>query len=147
MAVAAVGMAAAVVLGITQASTSSQLDQAQAQARGVAAVLAAPDARIAVGTTSAGGTVTAVVSRQQRGIVITTAGLPSLAASRVYELWIMGPGGTRSPGLVPAAQPGRTEPVLASGLLPGDRMSITVEPAGGTARPTTAPVALMPLPA
>ena len=59
----------------------------------------------------------------------------------------MGPGGTRSAGLLPAAQAGRTEPVLASGLIHGDRMGVTVEPAGGTARPTTPPVAVMPLPA
>ena len=147
VAVAALSTAAAIILGITQAATTSQLGQAQARARAVAVVLAAPDARIATGTTSAGGTVTAVVSRQQREIVITTAGLPALPASRVYELWLMGPGGTRPAGLLPAAQAGHTDPVLASGLVPGDRMGITIEPAGGTAQPTTRPVAIMPLPA
>jgi len=30
---------------------------------------------------------------------------------------------------------------------PGDRLGITVEPAGGTARPTTTPVVVMPVPA
>jgi anti-sigma-K factor RskA len=147
VAVAAASTAAAIILGITQATTSSQLDRAQARAHAVASVLAAPDARIAIGTTSVGGTVTAVVSGQQREIVISTAGLPSLADRRVYELWLMGPGGIRPAGLLPAAQAGRTEPVLASGLIHGDRMGITVEPAGGTAQPTAPPVAVMPLPA
>jgi anti-sigma-K factor RskA len=147
LAVAAVSAAAAVILGITQATTSSQLGQAQARSRAVAAVLAAPDARIAAGTTSAGGTVTAVVSGRRREAVITTAGLPVLAGRRVYQLWFMGPGGTRSAGLLPAAQAGRTEPVLASGLSHGDRMGITVEPAGGTVQPTTIPITIMPLPA
>jgi Anti-sigma-K factor rskA len=147
VAIATVSTAAAIVLGITQATTSSQLDQARARARAVAAVLAGPDARIATGTTSAGGTMTAVVSPHQREIVLTTNGLPSLAGGRVYELWLMGPGGTRAAGLLPAAQAGRTGAVLASGLVPGDRITITVEPAGGTVQPTTLPIAVMPLPA
>jgi anti-sigma-K factor RskA len=29
---------------------------------------------------------------------------------------------------------------------PGDRLGITVEPAGGTAQPTTTPVVVMPVP-
>jgi anti-sigma-K factor RskA len=143
--VATVSTAAAIVLGILQATNSSQLDQARAHARAVAAVLAGPDARIATGTTSAGGTVTAVVSVRQREMVLTATGLPSLPASRVYELWLIGPDGTRAAGLLPAAQAGRAGPVLASGLVPGDRITITVEPAGGTARPTTPPIAAVAL--
>jgi hypothetical protein len=34
--------------------------------------------------------------------------------------------------------------VLADGVLPGDRLGITVEAAGGTAQPTT-PVIIMPV--
>lgn len=145
--ITAISTAGAVILGVTQAATTSQLGHVQAHARAVAAVLGAPDARIAIGTTSAGGTVTAVVSQQQRELVLTTDGLRSLPAGQVYELWLMGPAGTQPAGLLPAAQSGRTEPVLTSGLKPGDRMSVTVEPAGGSNRPTSALLAVMPLPA
>jgi hypothetical protein len=34
---------------------------------------------------------------------------------------------------------------LASAVKPGDRIGITVEPAGGTKRPTTTPVAVLPV--
>jgi anti-sigma-K factor RskA len=40
----------------------------------------------------------------------------------------------------------RSGPVLASAIRPGDRIGITVEPAGGTAQPTTKPVVTMTLP-
>jgi len=37
--------------------------------------------------------------------------------------------------------------VLATGVTSGDRIGITVEPAGGTSSPTTAPVIAIPVPA
>jgi hypothetical protein len=40
---------------------------------------------------------------------------------------------------------GRAGPVLASGVEPGDRIGITVEPAGGTSSPTTTPVIAVPV--
>ena len=51
---------------------------------------------------------------------------------------VMSPAGARSEGLL--TQPGHTNQVLASGVWPGDRIGITVEPAGGTSQPTTTPV-------
>lgn len=78
--------------------------------------------------------------------IFSTAGLPALPAAKVYQLWLMGPPGTRSAGLL-AAGAGRTTLVLASGLRPGDQAGLTVEPAGGTAEPTSTPILAMPLPA
>ena len=62
VAVAAAAVAAAVALGVVQSSTQQQLSQAQAENRSVAAVLAAPDARLAVRRTSDGGLATVVAS-------------------------------------------------------------------------------------
>jgi len=54
--------------------------------------------------------------------------------------------GARLPaGLLPAPSGGRTRPLLATGLLPGDELGLTVEPAGGTAKPTTTPILVIPL--
>jgi anti-sigma-K factor RskA len=116
----------------------------------IAAVLAAPDARIASATTSAGGTATVVASRRKAAMVFTSSGLPVLPPSHVYELWFIGSGGTRAAGLVPSAATGSgvaTAPVLSSGLAGGDRVGITVEPAGGTSAPTTTPILVLTLPA
>jgi anti-sigma-K factor RskA len=145
--VAAVSLAVAVALGVVQHSTQHELDRAQAQNQAIAAVLAAPDARIATQATTDGGTATVVVSRAEQKIVFTTAGLPRLPAREVYELWLMGPRRNRPAGLLPAPSAGKTAPLLASGLTSGDRIGVTVEPAGGTSRPTSTPILLMSLPA
>jgi anti-sigma-K factor RskA len=144
-AVAVVSLAVAVVLGTVGLRTRHELDSARAQDQAIAAVLAAPDARIMSQAATDGGTATVVVSREEGKIVFTTAGLPRLPASKVYELWLMGPPQIRRAGLLPAPTAGRTAPVLASGLVTGDRVGVTVEPAGGTSRPTTSPIVVMSL--
>ena len=139
--------AAVTFLFVTQVTTRHELQQSQAGSRAIGAVLAAPDARIETLPASLGGSVTAVLSVRQHEAVVTTAGVPAPAATRVYQLWVMSPAGARSAGLLPASHAGSTSPVLAVGVAPGDRLGITVEPAGGAAQPTTIPVVVMPVPA
>ena len=50
-----------------------------------------------------------------------------------------------SAGLLPAAQNGQTPPVVATGLVKGDELGLTVEPAPG-AQPTTTPILALPVP-
>ena len=66
-----------------------------------------------------------------------------LPSGQTYQLWVIGPDGARSAGLLSGT--GAVGQVLAHGVLPGDRIGITVEPAGGTAQPTTAPVIAVPV--
>ena len=145
LAVAAAGVAAAIVLATILASTQHRLGVAQAENRAIARVLAAPDARALSRSTSTGGTATVIVSPSQRELIVTTAGLRSLPASKVYEAWLINPRRTRPAGLLPAPSGGRTRPLLATGLMPGDELGLTVEPAGGTAKPTTTPILVIPL--
>jgi len=142
-AVAAASVAAAVGLGITQVSTQHQLDSAQATSAAIAKVLDAPDARIEATPATVGGAVTVVVSALQREAVVTTSGMPSLSSSRVYQVWVMSSSGARSVGLLSSAD--HTGQLLASGVRSGDQIGITVEPSGGATRPTTTPVATVPL--
>jgi hypothetical protein len=144
---AAACLVLAVAFGVAGISAQHRLSAVQAQNRAVAAVLAAPDAHLASDRTSRGGTATVVVSRSEDTMVVTTSGLPGLPSSKVYQLWLIGPRGTRSAGLLPASSAGRTAPVLASGLQAGDKVGMTVEPAGGTSQPTTKPILLLSLPA
>ena len=114
----------------------------------IASLLSAPDALVASAATSAGGTATVVASRSAAAMVFTSTGLPPLQPASVYELWFIGAGGARPAGLVPAAPPGGragTPPVLASGLSQGDAIGVTVEPAGGSAAPTSAPIVVLTL--
>jgi Anti-sigma-K factor rskA, C-terminal len=142
---AAAGAAAAVVLAVILAGVQQRLDDAQAENHAIAAVLAAPDARVLARPTSEGGRATVVLSRAERELIVTTAGLPPLPRDKVYEAWLINPRQTRPAGLLPAPSGGRTQPLLATGLSPGDTLGLTVEPAGGTAQPTTKPIVLIPL--
>lgn len=144
--VAAVAIVIACVLGIRLASTQRQLSAAQAGARALSGVLSAPDARILSARTSTGGVATVVVSAARRDLAVTIAGFRTLPDGQVYQLWLIGPPRTRSAGLLPAAVSGRAGPVLATGLVPGDKLGMTIEPAGGTSQPTTSPLMVLPLP-
>ena len=144
-AVAAAAVAAAVALGVVQSSTQQRLTQVQAENRAVAAVLAAPDARLASRRTTAGGVATVVASPSRRALIITTSGLPALSGGKVYELWFVSGQAARRAGLLPVPAAGRTAPLLASGLDAGDAVALTVEPAGGTSHPTTKPIVVMTL--
>lgn len=143
--VAVAALVAVVILSIAQVGTERQLRQARQQSRAIAAVLAAPDARILTRSTAVGGLTTVIESAALRELVVTTTGLPLPAGGKVYELWLIGPHRTQSAGLLPAAVAGRTEPVLATGLAPGDELGMTVEPAGGTSAPTSKPIVVVPL--
>ena len=146
-AVATAGIVLAVVFGFAQARTEQQLSQAREQNQAIAAVLAAPDARLLTQRTSAGGVATVVLDAARHELIVATSGLPSLPAGKVYQLWLIGPNRVVPAGLLPAASSGRTAPVLASGLAAGDKLGLTVEPAPGTSRPTTPPIMALPLPA
>ncbi len=139
-------VAAAVVLSIVLAGTDSRLNSQRSQNQAIAAVLAAPDVRTASGIVSTGGRATVVLSGSKRELVVSTSGLAGLPAGMVYQLWLIGPSVTRPAGLLPAEVAGKTAPVLASGLVKGDKLGLTVEPAGGTKQPTTTPILLLPLP-
>jgi hypothetical protein len=142
---AAGAIVAAVLLGIRQSHIQQELDQAQARSRALAAVLAAPDARLATAPVNTGGVLTVLASPRRHEAVVTTAGLPALTGSKVYQLWFVAGTSARSAGLLPRPVDGRTAPVLASGLVRGDVVALTVEPAGGTRKPTTTPIVAVPV--
>jgi anti-sigma-K factor RskA len=144
--VAAACVVVVVVLAALLVTTRNQLGQERNQQARVTAVLTAPDARALTRPTSAGGTATVVYSLASHALIVTASKLPSLRDSKVYELWLIGPSGARRAGLLPAAGAGRGGPVLVSGLTRGEQLGLTVEPAGGTEKPTTTPILLLPMP-
>jgi anti-sigma-K factor RskA len=147
MPLAAACLVAVVVLGILLGMARSRPDNARNEQRQIAAVLSAPGAHLVTVRPSVGGHATAVVASQLHEVVFTSSGMPVLPASKVYQLWVMGPHGTvTSAGLLARTANGSTVPVLASGVVRGDQVGVTVEPAGGTAKPTTTPIVVIPLP-
>jgi anti-sigma-K factor RskA len=143
---AAACVVVAVVLGVLLGMARSQLDTARSEQRQVAAVLNAPGARIVSVRTALGGSATVVVASRLHELVFTSRGMPAQPGSKVYQLWLIRSNGSAtSAGLLSRAPDGTTVPVLASGLVAGDRVGVTVEPAGGTTRPTTTPIVVIPV--
>jgi anti-sigma-K factor RskA len=142
---AVVFLIAAVVFGSMALITRHKLNQVQASDHMLAAVLTAPDAKMMTGSVTGGGTATIVMSDRVHALAFSSAGLPSLPPRKAYELWLMGPPGTRSAAMLPRPTHGMTSPVVATGLRAGDTVELTVEPASGAPHPTTKPILLLTL--
>jgi anti-sigma-K factor RskA len=101
----------------------------------MSAVLAAPDARQLDG----GGVARVIVSPSRGQAVFVGQQLPKTDQEHVLQLWVID-GGARSVGVIHGSQA-----LLASGIQPGAKLGVTVEPLGGSKQPTTAPVMTMDL--
>jgi hypothetical protein len=72
---------------------------------------------------------------------LRVGGMPTLAAGRVYEVWIEHDGVVRPAGaLFAVSSDGSGAAAIPRKLRPGDRVMVTRERAGGVARPTEMPV-------
>ncbi|GAA0318597.1 anti-sigma factor [Actinoallomurus spadix] len=138
---AAACLVVALAAGAVAVRTQQRLSQETARAQAIAAVLSAPDARTVTGRMSSGGTLTVTSSAARKSAVIAPSGLPALPSTKTYELWTMSGSGVRPAGTV---QPG-SAPVVTSLPAGHDRIGVTVEPAGGSPRPTTTPLAVLTL--
>ena len=148
-AAAALALIAAAMLGFQVVSTQHKLATANsqlAQLQPVAQVLAAPDARIAAGSGVHGaGSATVVTAASLNAGVLTVSGLPGEPEGSTYQAWLIGASGPRSAGLIGAS--GTTSsPILLRDIHDANKVALTVEPAGGSAQPTTTPVLLFDLP-
>ena len=144
--VATASIVVAVLFGFAQAHTQQQLNQAQAENKAISLLLSSPQVTLLSRSTTKGGVATVVLAAARHQLVVVTNGLPALPAGKVYQLWLIGKTKIVSAGLLPAATSGRTAPVLASGVVKGDTLGLTVEPAPGSAQPTTKPILALPLP-
>jgi len=143
LAMVSVGVAIVLLIGLL--NTRSQLQLERAKNAALAGVISAPDSHSITEATSAGGRATLLYSLRKHAIIFATHGLPPPPPGKVYQLWFIGPPTVRSAGLLPAAQAGQVGPVLAAGLVRGDEIGLTVEPAGGTSKPTTTPILIIKL--
>ena len=140
-AAAALAIAAGVAVGTHYADRQGQ--RSQQRARMVAEVLNAPDAVMRTAPVAAGGMAIIVTSTREHMGVFIAHGLPALPRARRYEVWLMGPHGEHPAGLLSVRAKGMAGPVLIGPMSPGDMVGLTVEPASGSLRPTSAPVVLI----
>ena len=114
-----------------------------AENKQIAAVLAAPDARLHGATATGGGKVTVVSSHSLNEAVAVLGKLPSPGADHAYQLWVISDGSPRSAGVLAAGSTGATE--LVSGIRGAQLIGVTREPAGGSRTPTQPLVAQVSL--
>src|ERR1700748_2586671 len=144
--VATASIVVAVLFGFAQAHTRDELNQVRAENQAISLLLSAPEAKLLTHTVTNGGVATVVLAADRHELAVVTTGLPALPPGQVYQLWLIGKPAITSAGLLPPAKDGRTPPVLATGVVKGDTLGLTVEPAGGSAQPTTKPILALPLP-
>ena len=138
-------LATAAASGAIARTAEHHLGAAQQSDHAIAEVLNAPDAVMVTSRVKAGGAATIVMSHRDHALVFTTAGLPLPPGGRGYQLWLMGPHGDRSAGMLPAPHNGMTSPVIATGLAAGDWVGLTVEPGAGSPHPTSSPILMLSL--
>ena len=144
--VATASIVVAVLFGLAQAHTQDQLNQVRAENRAISLLLSSPQVTLLSKSTAKGGVATVVLSAARHQLAVVTNGLPALPPGKVYQLWLIGKTKITSAGLLPPAKAGQTPPVLATGVVKGDTLGLTVEPAPGSAQPTTKPILALPLP-
>jgi len=145
-AVALASIAVAVFFGLAQSHTQDELNQARAENQALNVVLSAPHVQVLSQVATSGGTAVVVLAAERHALAVVTTGLPALPSGKVYQLWLIGTKKTESAGLLPPAKDGQTPAVLATGVVKGDTLGLTVEPAPGSAQPTTKPIVALPLP-
>lgn len=139
LAAAAAVIAASGGIAIDQYRDRNAVEQANQQ---VAAVLTQPDARTVHGAVEGGGQATVVLSAQANRSVVVLRDLPKLPNDRTWQLWMIDPQQTaHSVGLaggdLTRVIDGSTTGMAAFGL--------TVEPDGGSVKPTMPASAIIPL--
>jgi len=136
-----VGVAAAAVLatgGVVWHPWST--DNNTVQLTAMEQVLQAKDAQRVEQKVGA-ATATVVRSPSLKKAVIVTANMPDAPAGKVYELWLQQGTEMVRAGLMPT---GQANTVLLNGdAASATAVGITVEPAGGSDQPTSAPVAVI----
>jgi Anti-sigma-K factor rskA len=142
---AAVFLGAATASGAIALTAEHRLSTAELRDHQVAQVLTAPDSVMLTAKAKHQGTATVVMSHRYHSLVLTTAGLPPLPTGHRYQVWLMGPSGDRSAGLLPAPHDGMTSPVIATGVALGDRLGLIVAPEGGSPHPASAPILMLNL--
>jgi anti-sigma-K factor RskA len=108
-------------------------------------VLQAGDVRQATVNVAGGGTATVSLSTSRDAIVVKMNDVPAPPPGKVYQMWLIPKDGSApvSQGLMDAEA--LSKPAVVKGVSTAAALGITVEPAGGSASPTTPAVAEAPL--
>ncbi|MBM0231115.1 anti-sigma factor [Micromonospora sp. STR1_7] len=127
------GGASAVTWTVSNDRISDEQDSS-AQARQIAAVLDAPDARVFERSLQPGGAATVVVSRDRDRGVVLLRDLPEAGPGRIYELWLIRGSEPRKVGQL--AEGVRASTTVIGPVAEAGTFGVSNEPVGGSAAPT-----------
>jgi anti-sigma-K factor RskA len=132
--------AAAAVVLVAGGALGAGIAQNAVPASQLAAIAAAPDAQHVTIRMADGATARAVWSDGLARSALQLDGLPALPLDRTYQLWYIHGSAARSAGLAVASG----DVTLTGAMRHGDTIGVTVEPAGGSRTPTSAPMLTLP---
>ncbi|GLY31611.1 anti-sigma factor [Kineosporia sp. NBRC 101731] len=110
--------------------------EARATAAGITRVLTDPDRIETSREVAGGGRATMVMA--DGGAVLSTSGIPDAPSGHEYQMWVMRDGTVQSGGILSVRDGDGS--AFMTGLSTDVRLAVSVEPAGGSVRPTTTPV-------
>ncbi|BBC37724.1 uncharacterized protein SGFS_090180 [Streptomyces graminofaciens] len=141
-ATAAAALVVASLFAVQADRTQDQLDAERAQAREIAHVLTAPDARTTSERDARGNGIGVIASAKEGSAIVTLSGFEDLPGDQVHQLWLMRPNvQPRSLGLFDG-----DTPLVTSGMkADATSLAVTVEPDGGSQQPTSQPVVQLAL--
>lgn len=143
--------AAALVVGLSAVGIGLSLrpaaptQQTLAQPSTAQRVFSAPDVHTVSGPIPAGGIATVVFSRDRDAGVLVMNDVPPPSPGTVYQMWLVSPSGATSAGTMDAKAVAPSTTAVLENLGNSTKLAFTVEPGGGSAKPTGALVAELPL--
>lgn len=143
LAAAALAVAASGGIAIDQYRDNAATQQANDR---IAAVLAEPDARTVRGSVAGGGQAAVVTSERRDAAVVVLRGLRELPSDQTWQLWLIDSAQTaHSVGLASGTGGDDLTKVISGGVAGKVAFGLTVEPAGGSSKPTLPAAAMIPL--
>ncbi len=137
--------AAATAIGLGALGVGLSLRPPAPQQSAAQQVFSAPDVHTVSGAIPAGGTATVVFSRDRNAGVLVMNDVPPPAPGTVYQMWLVNDAGATSAGTMNAAAVAPSTTAVLTDLRNSTKLAFTVEPGTGSAAPTGAVVAELPL--
>ena len=139
---AVIGVAAAIVFALIAVSQHDSASSARDDQQALVAILSAPDAHVVTLKPAGGGPSGGrmIVSRNRAALVSSLQNAPP---GKTYQAWGLRPGGA-SPVPLPTFS-GNGDVVILEDVGQYDGVGLTVEPSGGSQKPSSAPFAVATL--
>lgn len=138
LAAAAAAVVAVAVPGVVAWQQHDRAVRAEARTDLLTDLLAEPGATVLSSPVTGGGEAVVVLTASRGAVVVD--GLPALEDDRVYQVWAMRDGVPIPAGFLDRND-GAAE--LLEDYRAGDGVALSVEPAGGSAQPTTPPLVVL----